>query len=200
VIHRGRQELTAVLRLTRRVMAQTEQRLQGIRPIPDRLVSVFDPQARPICRGKLSAKIEFGYKALITETEERLVAHYEVHRGNPADSALLKPAFAAHVQVIGRTPAVVATDRGFGSKANEAFLAEQRVQKISLPYPGLHSEQRRAHETQRWFRCQQRWRAGQEATISLGRRKYHWRHSRLRSSAGPTSGSDEACWPITWAE
>lgn len=129
------------------------------------MVSVFDPEARPICRGKLSAKTEFGYKALITETEERLIAHYQVHGGNPADSDLLQPAFAAHVQVIGRTPAVVATDRGFGSKANEAFLAEQRVRKISL-----------------------------------GSRKYQWRHSRLRGVRGPASGSDGACWPTTWVE
>ena len=159
VIHQGRQKLATMLRLTRRLMAQTEQRLQGIRSIPDRLVSVFNPEARPICRGKLSAKTEFGYKALITETEERMITHYQVHGGNPADSDLLQPAFAAHVQVIGRTPEVVATDRGFGSKANEAFLAEQRVRKISLPYPGRRSEQRCAHERQRWFRRQQRRRA-----------------------------------------
>ncbi|MDI6773068.1 MAG: ISNCY family transposase [bacterium] len=183
-IRQGRHQLTAMLTLTRRVMAQTEQRLQGIRSIPDRLVSVFDPEARPICRGKLSAKTEFGYKALVTETEERLITHYEVHMGNPADSGLLGPAFAAHVHVVDRTPAVAATDRGFGSKTNEAFLTEQGVSKISLPYPGRRSEQRRAHERQRWFRRQQRWRAGQEATISLGSRKYRWRHSRLRGDAG----------------
>jgi len=29
----------------------------------------------------LSAKTEFGYKALLTETEDRVITHYEVTRG-----------------------------------------------------------------------------------------------------------------------
>ncbi len=53
--------LHRMLQLTAQVIAQTTQRLQWIMVIPDRLVSVFDPEARPIRRGKLSAKTEFGY-------------------------------------------------------------------------------------------------------------------------------------------
>lgn len=184
VVQRGCTRLQHTLHLTARVMAQTAQRLRGITIIPDRLVSLFDPEARPIRRGKLSAKTEFGYKALVTETDERLITHYEVHRGNPGDSALLPAAFARHVQVVGRPPRTVATDRGFGSKANEALLVAYGVQRISLPYRGRLSLPRRAYEHQRWFLRQQRWRAGQEATISLGSRKYEWRRSRLRGQAG----------------
>lgn len=184
LIDRTRTQLHHALHLTAQVMAQTEQRLQGITAIPDRLVSLFDPQARPIRRGKLGVPTEFGYKALLTESEERLITHYEVHEGNPGDSGLLPAAFEQHVQALGRVPGVVATDRGFGSKANEALLAEQGVQRISLPYRGRLSSPRQAHERQRWFRRQQRWRTGQEATISLGSRKYAWRQSRLRGRDG----------------
>lgn len=183
-LQRGRTRLHRMLGLTAQVMAQTEQRLQGTLSIPDRLVSVFDPDARPIRRGKLSAKTEFGYKALVTETEERLITHYEVHMGNPHDGALLPAAFAQHVQAVGRVPRIVATDRGFGSKANEDLLTNRGVKRISLPYAGRLSDLRRTHEHQRWFRRQQRWRAGQEATISLGSRKYEWRASRLRGRDG----------------
>jgi IS5 family transposase len=184
VVQRGCTRLQHTLQLTARVMAQTAQRLQGITTIPDRLVNLFDPEARPIRRGKLGAKTEFGYKALVTETEERLITHYEVHRGNPGDGALLPAAFAGHVQAVDTVPRAAATDRGFGSKANEAMLAAHGVQRISLPYAGRLSAPRRAHEHQRWFQRLQDWRAGVEATISLGSRKYEWRRSRLRGQAG----------------
>lgn len=165
-------------------MAQGRARIGGTTSIPDRVVSVFDPEARPIRRGKLSMKTEFGYKALLTETEDRVITHYEVHVGNPEDSGLLAAALAGHTQTVPRTPRVVATDRGFGSKDNEALLREAGVKQISLPYKGRLGPPRLAHERQRWFRRQQRWRSGQEATISLGSRKYEWRHSRLRGRDG----------------
>ena len=165
-------------------MAQARLRIRGTTTIPDRLVSVFDPEARPIRRGKLSAKTEFGYKALLTETEARLVTHYEVYAGNPQDGGLLPAALAGHTQAIPRTLDVVATDRGFGTKDNEKLLRDANVKQISLPYKGRLSAARAAHERQRWFRRQQRWRSGQEATISLGSRKYEWRRSRLRGRDG----------------
>jgi hypothetical protein len=121
---------------------------------------------------------------VLAENEQRLITHYAVHIGNPGDGALLAPAFEGHVQVVGRKPRTVATDRGFGSKANEALLVAHGVQRISLPYQGRLGAQRRVHEHQRWFKRLQRWRSGQEATISLGSRKYAWRRSRLRGQAG----------------
>jgi IS5 family transposase len=183
-IQRLRTQLRTMVQRTTQGMAQTEQRLQGVLSIPDRLVSLFDPEARPIRRGKLGATTEFGYKALLTESEDRLITHYEVHEGNPGDGGLLPAAFERHVAAVGRQPRAVATDRGFGSKANEDFLRAHEVPRISLPYTGRLSVARHEHEHQRWFRRLQRWRAGQEATISLGSRKYEWRASRLRGRDG----------------
>lgn len=184
VIRRTRLRLGRQLQLTARVMAQARMRIRGTTTIPDRVVSVFDPEARPIRRGKLSMKTEFGYKALLTETEDRVITHYEVHQGNPEDGGLLASALAGHTQTIPRTPDVVATDRGFGSKNNETLLRNAGVKRISLPYKGRQGAARAAHERQRWFRRHQRWRSGQEATISLGSRKYEWRHSHLRGRDG----------------
>lgn len=184
LVQRTRAHLRHQLQVTTRVMDQARTRIRGTTTIPDRVVSVFDAQARPIRRGKLSMKTEFGYKALLTETEERVITHYEVHVGNPGDSGLLASALTGHTQTVPRTPRVVATDRGFGSKDNEALLRDAGVKQISLPYKGRLGAARAAHERQRWFRRQQRWRSGQEATISLGSRKYEWRHSRLRGRDG----------------
>ena len=184
LVQRTRQQLRRQLRVTMQIMGQARLRLRGTTSIPDRLVSVFDTDARPIRRGKLSMKTEFGYKALLTETEERVITHYETYIGNPEDSGLLPAAVAGHQQSEPRTPRAVATDRGFGTKANETLLRAVGIKQISLPYKGRLSAERVAHERQRWFRRQQRWRSGQEATISLGSRKYEWRHSRLRGGGG----------------
>jgi len=184
LVRRTRVRLRQQLDLTTRVMAQTRLRLRGTTTIPDRIVSVFDPEARPIRRGKLSAKTEFGYKALLTETEDRVITHYQVHTRAPEDGGLLPAAMAGHAQTVSRTPDTVATDRGFGTKDNEKLLREVGVKRISVPLKGRMSKDRVAHEQQRWFRRQQRWRTGQEATISLGSRKYEWRHSRLRGRDG----------------
>ena len=183
-VQRTRMRLQRQLQVTARVMEQARIRIRGTTTIPDRVVSVFDVEARPIRRGKLSMKTEFGYKALLTETEERVITHYEVHVGNPVDHGLLASALTGHTQTVPRIPRVVATDRGFGTKDNEALLRDAGVKRISLPYKGRLGAARVAHERQRWFRRQQRWRSGQEATISLGSRKYEWRHSRLRGRAG----------------
>ncbi len=184
LVQRTRLRLRRQLQLTAQVMAQAHARIRDTTTIPDRVVSVFDPEARPIRRGKLSMKTEFGYKALLTETEDRVITHYEVHVRNPEDSGLLPAALAGHTQTVKRTPRIVATDRGFGRKANEALLREAGVKQISLPYKGRLGAPRLAYERQRWFRRQQRWRSGQEATISLGSRKYAWRHSRLGGRDG----------------
>ncbi len=69
-------------------------------------------RARPICGGKADVKVEFGYKAVLTETEEPIITHCDVYIGNPADSTLLIPAFEEHVRVMGKIPWAVATDRG----------------------------------------------------------------------------------------
>jgi transposase, IS5 family len=184
LVQRTRVRLRRQLQVTARVMDQARTRLRGTTTIPDRVVSVFDVEARPIRRGKLSMKTEFGYKALLTETEDRVITHYEVHTGAPEDGGLLSVALAGHAQAVPRIPDVVATDRGFGSKDNEALLHKAGVKWISLPYKGRVGEARAAHERQRWFRRHQRWRSGQEATISLGSRKYEWRRSRLRGRDG----------------
>jgi IS5 family transposase len=122
MVKRTRVRLPRQLDLTTRVITQARMRLKGTTTIPDRIVSVFDPEARPIRRDKLSAKTEFGYKALLTATEVRLIAHYVVHMRNATHSGLLPATYAGHTETVPVTPHVVATDRGFGTKDNETIL------------------------------------------------------------------------------
>jgi transposase, IS5 family len=54
-------ELEETITNTQRLLAQTDQRLAGNRVIPDRLVRLSDPDARPIRKGKPGRPTEFGY-------------------------------------------------------------------------------------------------------------------------------------------
>lgn len=186
--------LRRAIDITTTVIGQTEQVLGGNRHIPNRVVSLFDPEARPIRKGKLKSPTEFGYKVLIQETEERLVTGYQVHKGNPGDHTLLPSAIDHHEKVMGRVPQKVAGDRGFSTATNERLLKERGVKHISLPYPGKITDERRDYQRQRWFRGLQRWRAGGEGTISLLKRKYGMRRTRLRGYDGARSWVAGAIW------
>ena len=98
---------------TTRIVEQALEVSAGSLHIPDRPVSVFDPDARPIRCGKIDRPTEFGYKVRLTETEERLVTEYEVFSGNPPDNALLMDGAKEHCQRTGSVPQGAVTDRGF---------------------------------------------------------------------------------------
>lgn len=170
--------------LTEQIIKQAERVQQGERSIPGRIVSLFDPKARPIRKGKLNAPTEFGRKVMIQETEERVITHYRVLDGNPPDTGLLISAVDQHTQMFHEPPQEVAADRGFFSAEGEKALYERGVHRVSIPKPGRLSPSRREQQRQHWFRRLQRFRAGGEATISLYKRKFGGSRSRFRDPGG----------------
>lgn len=85
-----------LLQSTERILSQTDLRLAGQTTIPDRMVSLSDPDARPIRKGKLGRRVEFGYKVMIIDNREGLIEGYEVYKGNPVDHELLVSKIAEH--------------------------------------------------------------------------------------------------------
>lgn len=183
VVRRLRQ-LTTWLERTERVIQQTKRVLAGDRHIPDRLVSLFDPDARPIKKGNLRRPTEFGYKVVVTDEDHGFVTDYEVFSGNPNDTTVLVPAVKRHAERVGKVPKEIATDRGMARPTNEKALLKLGVERCSLPKIGPKTPAEQAKERSRWFRRLQRFRAGGEGRISLLKRKYGWRHSRLRGLDG----------------
>jgi IS5 family transposase len=173
--------------LTRKLIAQAKEVVSGNRNIPDRIVSFFDPEARPIKKGKLAKTAEFGYKLRIDENEDGLVTGYELYNGNPSDDDLLVPAIEEHISHFGKAPSAVATDRGFGSRKNENAVQGLGVKRVSIPAKGKKSKSRTEHERQLWFQDLQRFRAAGEAKISLLKRKYGLTRSRYRGFVGSKS-------------
>jgi transposase, IS5 family len=172
---------------TRRLLDQTRQRLGGDRVIPDRLVSLADPDARPIRKGKPGRATEFGYTVLLAECERGFIATYQTHKGNPSDATLLVGAVNQVIAVTGRPPGTVAGDRGFGTAANDAALAELGVARVGLARTGTPGKARRAWEQTRRFKRMRNWRVGIEARISQLKRSFGLRRARLRRLGGATT-------------
>jgi IS5 family transposase len=177
-------ELQGTIGQTERLLWQTQQRLGGNRVIADRLVSLCDPDARPIRKGKPQPPTQFGYTLLVAEDERGFVACHRLQPGNPPDAAGLVPAVQRVVQVTGHPPACVVGDRGFGSVANDRALAELGVVRIGLQRNGTPGKDRRALERSRAFRRMRNWRVGIEARISHLKRSFGLRRTRLRRLAG----------------
>lgn len=96
-------ELDLILGRTGQVIAQTRSRLDGVMPASaTRLVSLHDPDARPIAKGRLGKPVEFGYKAQVLDNIDGIVLDHSVHQGNPPDAPLLAPAITRIQTLFGR--------------------------------------------------------------------------------------------------
>jgi IS5 family transposase len=170
-----------------KIVTQTLKVNSGDTHIANRVISLFDPDARPIQKGKLKSPTEFGYKTEITENEDRIITDYKIHIGNPSDDSLLLDAVKRHIQKTGRTPYALSTDRGYSSSKNIKELEELKIKRIAIPKKGKKSKIQTAQEKQRWFRRLQAWRAGGEGTISILKRKYGLGKSLSRGYQGVSS-------------
>jgi len=176
--------LEETVQITQRLLAQTTQRLAGNRAIADRVVSLADPDARPIRKGKPRSPTEFGYKLLLAEDERGFVACHRLQQGNPPDAPQLVPAVNRVTAVSGHPPGTVVGDRGFGTAANDQALVELGVKRVGLARTGRPSKARQALERTRAFRRLRNWRVGIEARISHLKRSFGLRRTRLRRLAG----------------
>ncbi|MHB8841448.1 MAG: ISNCY family transposase [Candidatus Aquicultor sp.] len=178
----AQRKLKGAVELLKRIIEQTQKVEAGELNIKGRIVSLADEDARPIRRGK--RETEFGYKVILTETEEHIIIDHDCLIGNPSDETLLEDTLLRSKKKLGRAPRSVATDRGFGSSANDAMCAGLGIKRISIPRKGKLGKKRKEYQRQSWFKRLQRFRAGGEATISLLKRKYGLKRTRLRGRAG----------------
>jgi len=144
--------------------------VSGNRHIKDRLVSMYDTQARPISKGKSGKKVQFGRKLLLTANEQGFITSHQMYQGNPNDKTLFKDAIEGHSRNIGQKPKEVSTDRGFYSSQNEMYSDKELI-RVSMPKIGRKNAERIAFEKTPWFKRQQRLRAGMEAIISNANRR-----------------------------
>ena len=178
-------DLAELLEATRTIAAQTRQRVAGVTPDGStRRVSLHDPDARPIAKGRLGKPVEFGAKAQVCDNDDGIVLDHDVLPGNPADAARLEPAIQRIIKRTGRKPRTVAADRGYGEQAVDDALHEAGVRDVVIPRKGRPSKARLAVEHRRAFRRHVKWRTGSEGRISTLKRGYGWDRSRIDTTEG----------------
>lgn len=170
------------------MLTQTRTRLDGGKPdSATRLVSLHDPQARPIRKGRIDRPVEFGYKAQVIDNTDGIVLDHTDHTveiGNPADAPQLEPAIRRIHQRTGRIPRAVTADRGYGEAAIETRLHDLGVHTVAIPRKGTTSATRRQHEQRPAFRKLVKWRTGCEGRISHLKHRYGWNRTRMTTLTG----------------
>lgn len=165
-----------------KVAEQIDRRVRGLK-ITDRLVSISDPDARPIRKGKLGKPTEFGYVTQICEVTENtrkgargFVLPPGHAPGNPAENTLL-PQTAGELDRAGIRPRELVADGGFlPGPTGAAFpdLSSDRLQLAHQHEPGSRRTRKR----------RARYRTGIEGRISHLKRRYGLRRSRLKGHDG----------------
>ena len=180
-----RAELDRMVPLVRRVMRQTRARVfRGDTHFDGKIVSVFEPSAEVIRKGKAGKPTEFGKMVKLQEAENQIIVDYEVYTRRPNDADLLIPAIAVHQAKLGRVPRLVAADAGFYSGRNEAAAKAVGVKRVCIPNRSSKSSDRKREQKKRWFRNGQKWRTGCEGRISVIKRRHGLDRCRYKTEIG----------------
>ncbi len=133
---RGRDRLAAATEALGSVLTQTRQVLGGTTHLPERVVSVVDPTARPFVKGKVGKPVEFGYKVAIDEVDDGFIVGWETAVGNRPDIRFLAPALARHRRLFRRAPREAAMDRGYWDRdtVQELEAVTRPTEKAPAPY------------------------------------------------------------------
>jgi IS5 family transposase len=165
-----------------KVARQITNRVAG-KPIKDRIVSLFDPDARPIRKGKLGKPNEFGYVTQLAEVTENtrrgargLILPASTQVGNPAENTLL-PTTVAELQRLGIRPREIALDGGFMAGPTNHALEPLEPDRVFIAG-------RQQPESRRTTRRLRRYRTGAEGRISHLKRRYGVDRSRLKGDEG----------------
>ncbi len=165
-----------------KVASQIRQRVAG-EQITDRIISLHDPDARPIRKGKLGKPTEFGYVSQLAEVTENtkpgargLILPASSALGSRAENALL-PGTVAELERLGISVQEVALDGGFMPGPTNTAL--ERLQPKTVFIAG-----RQEPASKRTIRRLRRYRTGAEGRISHLKRRYALDRSRLKGDQG----------------
>lgn len=173
--------LQRLIDLSERVVEQVRMRFAEEK-ITDRLVSLADPEARPVRRGKLARPNEFGYVVQLAEVTAHtrrgargLILPPKLGAGSTHENALL-PETVAELETLGIRPREAVFDAGFGREATE-----QALQPIGARAFIVGTANAGSRRTRRRLAC---FRVGCEGRISHLKRGFAAGRSRLRGTEG----------------
>jgi IS5 family transposase len=156
-------------------------------------VSLQDPDARPITRGRIGKPVECGYLAQLVDIVDGIVVDHSVHVGNPPNGPLFAPAIGRIKHLMGQ--GTQGSDRrpGLRGRRDASRSGETRRQATGHRTEATPSAARRVAERRRGFRKLIKWRTASEGRVSQlsreaqagqkshGRRRRHTNLVRLRN-------------------
>lgn len=171
---------------------QARQRILKQEPVKneEKILSLYEPQARVIVRHKAGAEVEFGNTLLLGESPEGLIVDWELFAESaPADSRLLMKSIERTEKSLGHRIKMVGADRGFDSESNQTRLVNRKTFNAVCPRSkGLLQERYKSWK----FRAAQRRRAQTEGRVGI--LKANFLGSPLRSK-----GFDHRNVAVAWA-
>jgi IS5 family transposase len=183
------ERIELVAQRAEKVCEQITRRVAGEK-IADRLVSISDPDARPIRKGKLRQPTEFGTVMQVAELCENtrrgargLILPFATQIGSPNESHLL-PVTGRRLDELGLRPRELALDGGFQPGSVTEHLP---------PADRTFIAGRRSAGSRKTNRRLAKFRVGAEGRISHLKRRYGLRRSRLKGHQGART---TAAWAI----
>jgi IS5 family transposase len=159
------------LPLIERIIEQTERRVLNGEQVPaaDKLVSLFEPHADIIVKGRRA--VQYGHKLNLSTGKTGMILDLVIEDGNPADADRFQPMLDRHIEHYGKAPRQSAADGGYASAANLAQAKALGIRDVAF-----HKKRGLAIEDMvksRWvYRKLRNFRAGIEANISCLKRAY----------------------------
>ena len=183
--------IRATASIIQQVAAQSLDRMDGIKP-QERIVSIHDPDARPIVKGKMGKPVQFGRIAAIVQDDSGYITVAQTHQGNPADVNMTQQLVKEHQDVCSCKVKAIAADTGFSSDENIQALKSSGIKHVGIPARGRPMPEVRKKQKQVWFKKLRAFRAGIEGVISFLKRSFGFGRSLLRGKTGTS------LW-VSWA-
>jgi IS5 family transposase len=181
-----RAQLDHFLPLVERGMRQARARVLDGSPVPSgqTVLSLFEPHAQVVKRGKAGAPVEFGRQVVLDEVEGGIVTRFHVLADTESECHQALPAIQHHRALFDRPPWLVVGDRRLHTKGLEESAQRLGVTQVAIPRTGTLTAAQRARERQRSWRRRYRWRAGIEGRIHRLRRDYGLARCRSHGEVG----------------
>jgi transposase, IS5 family len=135
-------------------------------------VSLSDPDARPIRKGRPRAPTEFGYRLLVAECARGVLADHQLQQGNPPDAPQLIPAVKRVAELTGWGLPRWSPTAGSGPPPTTGRWPSAASGGSGRSAKGTLSAARAALERTSAFRRLRNWRVGIEARSSHLKRAF----------------------------
>jgi IS5 family transposase len=173
-----KEELQQLNKLVERVIEQTQQRMQDVH-VPNKVLSLHEPEVVAIPKGKRSKPNEYGSKVALSTDNNGFVVTHQEYNNNVFDAKTLEPAVEQWTAACGEAPKELGADRGFHTDELPENVKEIPV--VAIPTKG--SKKHKNHKTAK-FKDLQRKRAAQEPIISHLKHDHLMNRCRYKGFAG----------------